>query len=159
VAGCSANRSTAAHGTLPAWPRSARNWPPPQSPPCDLRHAALTFWLNATGEPAEIAARAGISARVLHEVYLHCIDSQDDLISQQIEDALDGDASSRSPSRRAKASGCAHRRLPLDPVIYMSVNVGIQPLRCTDSHGHRPSERVDLPELQTCPVKPRDVIE
>ena len=41
-----------------------------------------------------------------------------------------------------------------DAVRYMSVNVDIQPLRCTDSHGHRPSERVDLPKLQTCPVKP-----
>ena len=46
-----------------------------------------------------------------------------------------------------------------DAVRYMSVNVGIQPLRCTDSHGHRPSERVDLPKLQTWPVKPGDVIE
>jgi hypothetical protein len=33
-------------------------------------------------------------------------------------------------------------------VIYMSVNVGVQPLHCTDRHGHRPQERVDLPELQ-----------
>jgi len=27
--------------------------------PYDLRHAALSLWLNATGEPAEVAARAG----------------------------------------------------------------------------------------------------
>jgi integrase len=27
--------------------------------PYDLRHAALSLWLNATGAPAEIAARAG----------------------------------------------------------------------------------------------------
>ena len=39
--------------------------------PYDLRHAALSLWLNATGAPAEVAARAGNSARVLHEVYLH----------------------------------------------------------------------------------------
>jgi hypothetical protein len=30
----------------------------------------------------------------------------------------------------------------------MSVNAGVQPLHCTDSHGHRPQERVDLLELQ-----------
>jgi hypothetical protein len=39
-----------------------------------------------------------------------------------------------------------------DAVRHMSVNVGIQPLRCTDSHGHCPPERVDLPKLQTCPA-------
>ena len=44
--------------------------------PYDLRHAALSLWLNASGEPAEVAARAGNSARVLHEVYLHCADGQ-----------------------------------------------------------------------------------
>ena len=36
--------------------------------PYDLRHAALSLWLNATGAPAEVAARAGNSARVLLEV-------------------------------------------------------------------------------------------
>src|SRR5205814_1913828 len=36
--------------------------------PYDLRHAALSLWLNATGDPAEVAVRAGNSARVLHEV-------------------------------------------------------------------------------------------
>jgi len=41
--------------------------------PYDLRHAALSLWLNATGAPVEIAARAGTSTRVLHDVYVHCI--------------------------------------------------------------------------------------
>jgi len=59
--------------------------------PYDLRHAALSLWLNASGEPAEVAARAGNSARVLHDTYLHCIDSHQDLVSQRIEDALDAD--------------------------------------------------------------------
>ena len=79
--------------------------------PYDLRHAALSLWLNATGAPAEVAARAGNSARVLHDVYLHCIDSQQVHVSQQIEDALDADASSRPTSQCVKASGSAHRRL------------------------------------------------
>jgi hypothetical protein len=35
-----------------------------------------------------------------------------------------------------------------DAVRYMSVNAGVQPLHCTDSHGHRPQERADVPELQ-----------
>ena len=56
--------------------------------PYDLRHAALTLWLNATSQPAEIAARAGNTTRVLHDTYQHCIHGQHDLASQQIEQAL-----------------------------------------------------------------------
>ena len=95
--------------------------------PYDLRHAALSLWLNATGEPAEVAARAGNSARVLHEVYLHCIDSEDDVVSQQIEDALNAGTGSSRPPECVKASGCAHRRLPRDPVRYVSVNLRHRP--------------------------------
>jgi hypothetical protein len=83
--------------------------------PYDLRHAALSLWLNASGAPAEVAARAGNSARVLHDVYLHCIDSHDDLVSQRIEDALDTGRSRSSPSRCAKASSYTHRRLHPGP--------------------------------------------
>ena len=78
--------------------------------PYDLRHAALSLWLNATGEPAEVAARAGNSARVLYEVYLHCTDGQDDTVSQRIEDALDAGTGSTHPPPHAKASGYTHRR-------------------------------------------------
>ena len=83
--------------------------------PYDLRHAALSLWLNATGAPAEVAARAGNSARVLHDVYLHCIDSQQDHLSQQIEDALDADASHRPSSQWVKASGYTDRRFHPEP--------------------------------------------
>ena len=65
----------------------------------------------ATGAPAEVAARAGNSARVLRDIYLHCIDSQQDHISQQIENALDADASHRPSSQWVKASGYTNRRL------------------------------------------------
>ena len=78
--------------------------------PYDLRHAALSLWLNATGTPAEVAARAGTSARVLHEVYLHCTDGQNDTVSQQIEDALDAGESVTVSSRCGKASGYTNRR-------------------------------------------------
>ena len=37
-----------------------------------------------------------------------------------------------------------------DAVRYMSVNRDIQSPRGMDSHGHRPRERIDLPELQVC---------
>jgi len=54
------------------------------------------LWLNASGEPAEVAARAGTSGRVLYEVYLHCIESHEDTVSQRIVDALDAHPSSYS---------------------------------------------------------------
>ena len=78
--------------------------------PYDLRHAALSLWLNVSSAPAEIAARAGNSTRVLHDVYAHCIDSQEDRVSQQIEDALDAGTGITRPSPQMKASGSVHRR-------------------------------------------------
>jgi len=78
--------------------------------PYDLRHAALSLWLNATGEPAKVAARAGTSVRVLHEVYLHCTDGQEDTVSQRIEDALDAATGTMHSPPHAKASGYTHRR-------------------------------------------------
>ena len=88
--------------------------------PYDLRHAALSLWLNAASAPAEVVTQAGNSARVLHEVYLHCIDSEDDVVSQQIEDALDAGTGITHSSPRAKASGYTHRRRhprPCPPIL------------------------------------------
>ena len=65
--------------------------------PYDLRHAALSLWLNATGAPAEVAARTDTSVHMLQDAYAHCTDGREDLISQQTEDALDPD--SGTPAR------------------------------------------------------------
>jgi integrase len=86
--------------------------------PYDLRHAALSLWLNATGAPAEVAARAGNSVRVLHTVYTHCLHGQQDAVSQQIEHALY--QQDRSPL--VTASGPPHRSHRPDPVRHVSVN-------------------------------------
>ena len=83
--------------------------------PYDLRHAALSLWLNASGAPAEVAARAGTSARVLHEVYLHCSDGQGNAVSQRIEDALDAGTGITHSSPHTKASGYPHRRHHPEP--------------------------------------------
>ena len=40
--------------------------------PYDLRHAALSLWLNAIGEPAEVAARARNSACGVPELRMAC---------------------------------------------------------------------------------------
>ena len=80
--------------------------------PYDLRHAALSLWLNATADPARVAARAGNSARVLHDVCTHCVSGRDDIANEQIGRALSG----HDLPRQAKASGPPHRpyrRLPV----------------------------------------------
>jgi hypothetical protein len=102
--------------------------------PYDLRHAALSLWLNATGEPAEVAARADTSTRVMHDVYVHCIDTREDAVSQRIEDALDPGASVAGSSRCGKASGYTHRRHHPDPVRHMYANYPEVP---RTAHGHR----------------------
>ena len=56
--------------------------------PYDLRHAALSLWLTATSSPADIAARAGNSPRILHDTYTHAIHGHDHTVNQQIEQAL-----------------------------------------------------------------------
>jgi integrase len=58
------------------------------SRPYDLRHAALSLWLASGAPPAEIAARAGHSVRVLLTVYAHGMPGCDQIASQQIEQAL-----------------------------------------------------------------------
>jgi len=78
--------------------------------------------LNASAAPAEVAARAGNSVHVLESVYAHCTDGRDDLISQQIEDALDPDSGTPHVSQCATASAYTHRRYRHDPVRHMSVN-------------------------------------
>jgi hypothetical protein len=52
----------------------------------------VSLWLNATGIPGEIGARAGNSVRMLQDVYTLCIDGWEDIIGQQIEGALDPDS-------------------------------------------------------------------
>ncbi|MFD4195931.1 tyrosine-type recombinase/integrase [Amycolatopsis thermoflava] len=42
--------------------------------PYDLRHAAVSTWLNATGDPTRVAAWAGHSVAVLLRVYAKCLD-------------------------------------------------------------------------------------
>jgi integrase len=95
-------RHTALGPTLAATPLARR--------PYDLRHAALTLWLNATSQPAEIAARAGNTPRVLHDTYQHCTHSQHDFVSQQIEDALDTGTTSTPATRHHTAGGHPRRR-------------------------------------------------
>jgi hypothetical protein len=56
--------------------------------PYDLRHAALSLWLASGAPPAEVAARAGHSVRVLLTIYAHGIPGCDRIASQHIDRAL-----------------------------------------------------------------------
>lgn len=56
--------------------------------PYDLRHAAVSLWLNAGVHAPEVAERAGQSVEVLLRVYAKCLDGQQDMINQRISLAL-----------------------------------------------------------------------
>ncbi len=86
--------------------------------PYDLRHAALSLWLNAGAAPAQIAQRAGHGTTTLLAVYTHCIDGQDDITNRQIEHAL----RTGNQAHCRKASGSANRRYRPGPVRHMSVH-------------------------------------
>jgi integrase len=74
--------------------------------PYDLRHAALSAWLDAGAPPAQIAARAGHSTRVLLTTYAHPTCGQDHAINHQIDQAL-------HPSNPPRRSPRRHRTCPL----------------------------------------------
>ncbi|MEV0423652.1 tyrosine-type recombinase/integrase [Streptosporangium canum] len=57
--------------------------------PYDLRHAAVSLWLNAGVPPTEVAQRAGHGVDVLLRGYAKCIEGQRPRANRQISDALD----------------------------------------------------------------------
>lgn len=60
--------------------------------PYDLRHAAVSLWLN-TGVPApKVAERAGHSVDVLLKIYAKCLDGEDEAVNRRIDAALGGTA-------------------------------------------------------------------
>jgi integrase len=52
--------------------------------PYDLRHAAVSTWLNAGVPAAEVAERAGHSVEVLTKVYAKCVHGQRDAMNDRI---------------------------------------------------------------------------
>ena len=56
--------------------------------PYDLRHAALSSWLNAGVPPTEVAERAGHSVKVLLSVYAACLDGERDTYNARISRLL-----------------------------------------------------------------------
>lgn len=56
--------------------------------PYELRHAAVSLWLNAGVPATQVAQWAGHSVHVLLKVYASCIDGQDEAARKRIEGAL-----------------------------------------------------------------------
>jgi len=56
--------------------------------PYDLRHAAVSLWLNAGVPAPTVARRAGHPVEVLLRVYATCIDGEDELANTRISRAL-----------------------------------------------------------------------
>jgi integrase len=56
--------------------------------PYDLRHAAVSLWLNAGVSAPEVAERAGHGVDVLLRVYAKCIDGDAAVANQRIQTAL-----------------------------------------------------------------------
>jgi len=54
----------------------------------DLRHAAVSTWLNAGVPATQVAEWAGHSVAVLHAIYAKCLDGQEDLALQRVSEAL-----------------------------------------------------------------------
>ncbi|WP_030339226.1 tyrosine-type recombinase/integrase [Streptomyces sp. NRRL S-1022] len=56
--------------------------------PYDLRHSALSTWLNSGVDPTEVAERAGNSVEVLLSRYAKCIDGRQEIANRKIEELL-----------------------------------------------------------------------
>lgn len=56
--------------------------------PYDLRHAAVSLWLNAGVPAPEVAERAGHSVEVLLRVYAKCLDDGEAVANRRIDAAL-----------------------------------------------------------------------
>jgi integrase len=56
--------------------------------PYDLRHAAVSTWLNGGVPPAEVAGWAGHSVEILLKIYAKCLDGGTERLRQRVQAAL-----------------------------------------------------------------------
>lgn len=56
--------------------------------PYDLRHAAVSTWLNAGVPATQVAEWAGHSVAVLLQIYAQCLAGQDETARKQIDATL-----------------------------------------------------------------------
>jgi hypothetical protein len=84
--------------------------------PHDLRHTAVSLWLNSGVPATEVARRAGHGVAVLLKIYAHCIDGQANAANQRITDASAPPRQSRTPATRA-TTGPHQRQIPAGPAL------------------------------------------
>jgi integrase len=56
--------------------------------PYDLRHAAVSTWLNGGVPPTTVAEWAGHSVEILLRIYAKCLDGGDVLVRRRVQAAL-----------------------------------------------------------------------
>jgi integrase len=71
--------------------------------PYDLRHAAVSLWLNSGVPATEVARRAGHGVAVLLKIYAHCIDGQANAANQRITSALGSQDDGQDPGEEGNA--------------------------------------------------------
>lgn len=71
--------------------------------PYDLRHAAVSTWLNATGDPAQVAEWAGHTVDVLLRVYAKCIAGQQEEAKRRILEATKPDGEDSPDDSKSRA--------------------------------------------------------
>jgi integrase len=56
--------------------------------PYDLRHTAVSTWLNGGVPATTVAEWAGHSVEVLHKIYAKCLDGETASVRQRVQAAL-----------------------------------------------------------------------
>jgi integrase len=59
--------------------------------PYDLRHAAVSTWLNGGVPPTDVAEWAGQSTEILFRIYAKCLDRGEGLLRRRVDAALGHD--------------------------------------------------------------------
>jgi integrase len=70
--------------------------------PYDLRHAAVSTWLNAGVPATQVAEWAGHSVNVLLRVYAKCIVGQDEISRRRVSEALGEPEIDREPKKQTE---------------------------------------------------------
>ena len=83
--------------------------------PYDLRHGAVSTWLNAGVPPTQVAEWAGHSVNVLLRFYAKCVYGQDEVAKARIEAALARTAAVGEPDV-AETSRCIPGEQGIDPL-------------------------------------------
>ena len=78
--------------------------------PYDLRHAAVSTWLNAGVSAPQVAEWAGHSVEMLLSTYAKCVDGQQDRDRKRIEEALEWDET--AGAKPGTAAKVPRRRKP-----------------------------------------------